>query len=140
MWILFAFLSALFASLVAIFGKIGLKDIDSTLATTIRSVVMALFLILVSFSLRKFNGFSTDFFGSREFLFIVFSGVAGALSWLFYFFALKNGDATTVSAIDRLSIVFVAILAGLFLSEGFTVYKIVGVAMIAVGAFLTILK
>ncbi|MEI6843378.1 MAG: EamA family transporter [bacterium] len=140
MWILYALGSAFFASLVAVLGKIGLKNIDSTFATTIRAIIMAVFLFLVSVSLKKFNGVSISTFGSREWIFVALSGIAGALSWLCYFFALKYGSATVVSAIDRLSIVFVAILAGLFLGEGFTIYKIAGVLLIAVGAFLTIWK
>jgi transporter family protein len=83
MWILYALLSAIFASLVAIFGKIGLKDIDSTLATTIRSVVMAGFLFIVSLALQKFSLIKT--LNNKVLTFILFSGVAGALSWLFYF-------------------------------------------------------
>ena len=140
MWQLYALGAALFASLVAIFGKIGLKDIDSTFATTVRAIIMAIFLFLVSLLLGKFKGFSLSSFGSKAWLFVALSGIAGALSWLCYFYALKFGPATPVAAIDKLSIVFVAILAGLFLSEGFTLYKLLGVALIALGAFLTVLK
>ena len=140
MWILYAFGSAFFASLVAILGKIGLKDIDSTFATTIRAIIMTVFLFLVAFSLGKFKGFSLTSFGSKAWLFVALSGIAGALSWLCYFFALKYGPTTAVAAIDKLSIVFVAILATLFLSEGVTAYKFLGVGLIALGAILTILK
>ena len=140
MWQLYALGAALFASLVAIFGKIGLKDIDSTFATTVRAIIMAIFLFLVSLLLGKFKEFSLSSFGSKAWLFVALSGIAGALSWLCYFYALKFGPATPVAAIDKLSIVFVAILAGLFLSEGFSLYKLLGVAFIALGAFLTVLK
>ena len=110
MWLFYAFLSALSAALVAIFGKLGFKTLDSTLATTIRSIIMALFLILVSLSLKKFHGFSMSSLSGRDWILIILAGIAGALSWLFYFFALKNGPATSVVSIDRLSIVFVVIL------------------------------
>lgn len=136
MWILYAFLAAAFAALVAIFGKIGLKGIDSTLATTVRGIIMAAFLVCVAFVLRKFDGFSIHSFTGREWVFIVLAGIAGALSWLFYFSALRTGSAGAVSAIDRTSIVLVVILAALFLGEAFT-WKIgVGAIFIALGAFL----
>lgn len=140
MWILYAFISAIFASLTAIFGKIGLKEVDSTLATTVRSFIMAGFLLLTAIALKKFQGFSVNSFSNKEWLFVALSGIAGALSWLFYFYALKNGDTTIVSAIDRLSIVFVVIFAGFILGEGFTLYKILGVLLIALGAFVTTIK
>ena len=140
MWIFYALCSAFFASLVAVLGKIGLKDIDSTFATTIRAIIMALFLFLLALLLGKFKGFTFSMLGSKAWLFVALSGIAGALSWLCYFFALKYGSATAVSALDRLSVVFVAILATLFLGEGMNAYKIVGVVLVALGAFLTVLK
>lgn len=90
-WIFYAFLSAGFAALVAIFGKVGIQNLDSTLATTVRSVIMAVFLLIVSLGLGKFKGFEVSAFTGKEWLFIVLAGIAGALSWLFYFFALKHG-------------------------------------------------
>jgi len=136
MWLLFAFLSAFMAALVAIFAKLGLKEIDSTLATTIRSIIMAVFLVLVALALRKFDGFTLSSFTSKEWLLIALAGIAGALSWLFYFFALKHGAAGPVAAIDRLSIVFVVVLAALFLGEGFGLYVILGALLMAAGAVL----
>ncbi len=138
MWIGYAILSALFAALVAILGKIGLKDVDSTLATTIRSVVMAVFLLSTTFALQKFSLIKTV--GSQAFTFIIFSGIAGALSWLFYFLALKNGPASSVVALDRLSIVFVVILAAMFLGEGLTLKSIVGLILLVLGALLIVFK
>lgn len=136
MWILYAFLSAITAAFVAIFAKLGLQNIDSTLATTIRSIIMAGFLILTSLFLKKFKGFSFGTFGSREWVLIILSGIAGALSWLFYFFALKYGFASKVAAIDRLSIVFVIILAVLFLGESFGWKSALGAIFMALGAIL----
>ncbi len=140
MWIAYAFLSAFFASLVAIFGKIGLKGIDSTLATTVRAFIMAIFLGLVALAFKKFQGFTLTSFTGKEWLMISLSGIAGALSWLFYFFALKNGNATAVSAIDRTSIIFVAVLAALFLGESFGWKTGLGVVLIASGIYLITLK
>ena len=140
MWLIFAFLSAFCAALVAIFGKLGLKGLDSTLATTIRSIIMAVFLVLVSLSLRKFQGFSWHTLSSRDWLLIALAGVAGALSWLFYFFALKVGVATQVVVIDRLSLVFVLILAALFLGEALTWQASIGALLMVIGALLVVLK
>ena len=140
MWLFYAFLSAIFAAAVAIVGKLGLKNIDSTLATTIRSVVMAVFLIAVSLSLKKFNGFNFQSIAAKDWWLIVFAGIFGALSWLFYFFALKHGQAVPVVAIDRLSIVFVLVLAALFLGEAFTLRSLAGTLLIAAGAMLISIK
>jgi len=138
MWIIYALLAAVFAALVAIFGKIGLKDIDSTLATTVRAMVMAAFLFLTAFFLQKFTLIKT--ISSQALTFIIFSGIAGALSWLFYFLALKNGPASGVAALDRLSVVFVVILAALFLGEAMTLKSGVGLALLVSGAVLLVLN
>ena len=95
MWIGYALLSAIFAAAVAILGKIGLKNVDSTLATTIRAVVMAIFLLGIAAVLQKFSLLKTV--GNQTLTFIIFSGVAGALSWLFYFLALKYGPSSWLS-------------------------------------------
>ncbi len=134
LWIIYALLSAVFASLVAILGKVGLKDIDSTLATTVRACIMAGFLVLLTFVLGKWNGLSE--IQNKSLVFILLSGVAGALSWLAYFAALKTGPTSDVSALDRLSIVFVFVFAVLFLGEAFTWKAALGVGLIVSGAFL----
>ena len=138
MWIGYALLSAIFAAAVAILGKIGLKNVDSTLATTIRAVVMALFLLGATATLKKFSLIKTV--GSQTLTFIIFSGVAGALSWLFYFLALKNGPATGVAALDRLSVVFVVILAAMFLGEAITLKSVSGLILLVLGALLLVWK
>lgn len=140
MWILFAFLSALTAALVAIFAKLGLRDIDPTLATTLRSIIMAGFLIVVAALLGKFQGFTLANFSGKEWGLLVLAGIAGALSWLFYFFALKDGSASAVVAIDRLSIVFVVVLAALFLFEPLTWRAVIGAVLMVCGAILLSLK
>lgn len=138
--IILATLSALFASLVAILGKIGLQGVDSTLATTVRAVIMALFLFITSLALGKLSGFGLDSFTQKTWIFIALSGVAGALSWLFYFAAIQGGTTTTVVAIDKLSIVFVVVLAGFFLGEGFTWSALLGALLMGVGAALIAYK
>ncbi|MFA6553395.1 MAG: EamA family transporter [Patescibacteria group bacterium] len=137
-WILFAILSAVFAALVAIFGKVGISNLDTTLATTVRSVVMAVFLVMTSLVFGKAKLLST--IHPRALLFIVLAGVAGALSWLFYFFALKNGPAPAVAALDRLSVVFVLILALIFLGEHLTWKTGIGALLITTGAIFIVLK
>lgn len=140
MWLIYASLSAASAALVAVFGKIGLQKIDSTLATTIRSVIMAAFLIVIALSLKKFQGFSAHDVTSKEWTYITLAGVAGALSWLFYFAALKVGRADAVVAVDRMSILLVAILAALFLGEAFTWKIAAGSVLMVGGAILLSIK
>jgi len=134
LWVIYGLLAAVFAALVAIFGKVGLKEVDSTLATAVRAVVMAVFLVAMAFMLGKVD-FSSGF-TSKTIIFIVLSGIAGALSWLAYFAALKVGPASGVAALDRLSVVFVFILAILFLAEAFTWKHAIGALLITGGAIL----
>jgi transporter family protein len=137
-WIPLAVLSAVFAALVAIFGKIGVSHIDSTFATSVRAVVMAVFLVAISVAQGKWALFST--LDRRAFAFIVASGVAGALSWLCYFLALRTGPATGTAALDRLSVVFVLIFAALFLGEAFTPATALGAVLITAGAILLVVR
>lgn len=139
-WIFYAFLSAGFAGLVAIFGKIGIQNIDSTLATTVRSMIMAGFLVILSLGLGKFNVQMLSEIKGKDWLFITLAGISGAMSWLFYFFALKNGNAGAVSAIDRLSIIFVVIFAAMFLGESLGWKTGLGAGLIALGAYLITMK
>lgn len=136
MWILYALLSSLTAALVAIFGKLGLSGVDSTLATTIRSIIMAGFLVITSVFLKKFEGFSLNSLGSKDWILITLSGVVGALSWLFYFLALKYADAPKVAAIDRTSIVFVVLLAALFLGDALGWKSVLGALLMVSGAIM----
>jgi len=135
-WIGLSLLSAASAALVAIFGKIGLQGLDTTLATTVRATIMAIFLIIISFVLGKIN--ITALPHGKALLFIVLSGVAGALSWLAMFSALKIGPAPGVAALDRLSVVFVLIFSIIFLGTAFTWKAAAGAALIVLGAILMI--
>jgi len=133
-WIALALIGAAFAALVAIFGKIGLQGVDTTLATTIRAVIMAVFLVAVTFAFGKAD--FAAFPHGKALLFITLSGIAGALSWLAMFSALKVGPAPGVSALDRLSVVFVLIFSVLFLGTQFSWKAALGAAMITAGAIL----
>jgi bacterial/archaeal transporter family protein len=136
MWAIFALLSAVFAALVTVLAKLGLKNVDPTLATTLRSFVMFIFLFLFSFATRKASGLSMAQFTKRDWLLIITAGIAGALSWLFYFLGLKIGNATYVAAIDKLSLVFIFILGLLFLGETFCWRSVAGITIMVIGAAL----
>jgi len=127
---------AVFAALVAIFGKVGLQGIDTTLATTVRAIIMAVFLVVVSLGLGKFSFASLPH--GKALLFITLSGIAGALSWLAMFAALKMGPAPGVAAIDRTSVVFVLIFSLLFLGTQFTWKALLGAALMTIGAILMV--
>jgi transporter family protein len=135
MWMILALGSAGFAALVAIFGKLGLKGVDPTWSTTIRSVIMAAMLIAISLGTGKV-GLELD---KRMLGWIAASGIAGALSWLCYFWALKLGPATGVAVVDRLSVVLVAVMAIVFLGESLTWKGIVGIGLTVVGVIITLL-
>jgi len=133
---LLALVGAVFAALVAVFGKVGLQGIDTTVATTVRAVIMAVFLIVVSLGFGKISFASLP--QGKPLLFITFSGIAGALSWLAMFAALKMGPAPSVAAIDRTSVVFVLIFSLLFLGTQFTWKALLGAALITLGAILMV--
>ncbi|MCD9022747.1 EamA family transporter [Cohnella silvisoli] len=139
-WLIYALLSAATAALVAIFGKIGLKDIDANSATAIRAVIMALFLLGVVVVQGKFNQLGEIVAQKKAMTFIVMSGVAGALSWLFYFLALKGGKVSQVGPIDKLSVVLAVALAFFFLGEKISLMNAIGVVLIGAGAILVALK
>lgn len=139
LWLIFALLSALTASLVAIFGKIGLQTADANTATAVRAIIMAIFLVGVVVFQGNISQIPLIIADRSTFGFIVLSGVAGALSWLFYFLALKYGKVAQVAPIDKLSVVLATILAIMFLGEKVSLVNGAGVALIAVGAILVAL-
>ena len=138
MYIVLGLLSAFFAALVAIFGKIGISKIDTTLATTMRALVMCLFFLATATALGKWKQFGA--IDSRAMLFIVLSGLAGALSWLCYFWALKMGPTSAVVALDRLSVILTVVFAAIFLSEKVTLLGWLGATLMAVGAVMLTVK
>lgn len=136
-WLLFALLSAVMAAMVSIFGKLGLQQVDPNTATTIRSVIMMLFLVGVLTFQGKLAQIGDVLANKKAMLFIVLSGVAGALSWLFYFIAIQKGDVSKVAPIDKLSVVLAVGFALLFLGEKLSFWGYVGVGLIALGVFIT---
>lgn len=124
----------MFAALVSIFAKVGLQGVDTTVATTVRAVIMAGFLVIVALSIGKLSLGSIP--QGKELLFIILSGIAGALSWLAMFAALKMGPAPGVAALDRLSVVFVLVFSILFLGTQFTWKAAGGAVLIVAGALL----
>jgi bacterial/archaeal transporter family protein len=137
-WQVWALLSAAFAALTAIFAKVGVEDINSDLATFIRTVV-----VLISFALILFyTGQSTNpgSITQKSWIFLVLSGLATGASWLCYFRALKLGPATLVAPIDKLSVVLVALFGVVFLGERPSLNGWLGIGLIAAGAVLIAFK
>ena len=138
MWILFAFGSALFAGLTSILAKCGIRKTDSTVATAIRTAVVLIFSWLMVFVVGSQG--TIPAIGGRTLLFLVLSGLATGASWLCYFKALQLGDVNQVVPIAKSSTVLTIILAAIFLQEGVSLPKGIGVVLIAVGTFLMIEK
>lgn len=133
-WLIFALLSAAAAALVGIFGKMGMQEVNSNLATTIRSVVMTLFLVIVCSSLQLWRHLPSV--SSKAIWAIILSGVAGALSWLFYFKAIQLSTVSRIAPIDKLSMPLAVVLAVLILGDRPSVLNWIGILIIALGAFL----
>ena len=133
-WQFWALLAALFAALTAVFAKLGVSTIDPDLATFLRTIVIVLLLGLIVLWKRSTADLSS--FTARGAIFLVLSGFATGTSWLCYFRALHLGDASKVAPVDKLSVVFVAIIAALFLGEHLSVPGWAGVALIATGSVL----
>ena len=132
-WIVWSFLSALFAGATAILAKIGVKDVDSNLATAIRTTVVLVFTWALALSTEQHEAIRS--IPAKGWTFLVLSGLATGLSWLCYFRALQLGPASAVAPIDKLSVVFVIIFAWVFLGEGLTASKVIGGLLITIGAF-----
>ncbi len=133
-WLIAAFLSALFAALTSILAKIGVKNINSNLATAIRTVVILFFawgIVIYQEGLKEISQISKS-----SLIFLILSGIATGLSWLFYFYALKIGEASKVVPIDKLSLVLSIILAGIILKEKITLPVILGSILMTVGALI----
>lgn len=138
MWKVYALLSALFAALTAIFAKIGVKDIDYNLATAIRTSII----LILTWGIVLASGHMTEIKTVPRYtwIFLVLSGIATGLSWLFYFKAIQIGDVSRVAPVDKLSVVFTIILSCLILREPLTAKVIVGGLLITAGAIIMIWK
>lgn len=138
MWKYYALLSAFFAALTAIFAKVGVKNINSDLATAIRtSVILLITWGIVFFERQAVNIKQVD---THTWLFLILSGAATGLSWLFYFKALQTGDVSRVAPIDKLSVVITICLSFLFLREPISLRVIVGAVLITCGSIVMLLK
>jgi len=131
-WLWWAVLSALFAAATALLAKAGVANVDPNLATAIRTSVVVAFAWIIALSLGTHAGLVHV--GRRSWLFLVLSGLATGLSWICYFRALSLGEASKVAPIDKLSVVFVVLLAWPLLGETITLAKAAGVLLIAAGA------
>lgn len=133
-WLIYALLSAIFASLTAILAKIGIKGVDSNLATAIRTVVILFFAWGIVFWQGTFNKISS--ISQFSLIFLILSGITTGLSWLFYFRALQLGKASQVAPIDKLSLIITIILAAIILKEKISLGIVVGGVLMAIGAIL----
>jgi len=136
MWWIYALLSAFFAALTAIFAKVGIKNIDSDLATAIRTVVV----LILAWAIAFFRG-GTNSIGiltKQNLIFLTLSGLATGLSWIFYFKALQLGKVSQVAPIDKLSVALAIVFSIIFLGETLTLKTAIGAALI-IGGTITII-
>lgn len=137
MWFFYAILSALFAAITSIFAKIGISGISSNLVTAIRTIVVLILawaIVFITGSHREIKNIS-----SRSMLFLILSGLATGLSWLFYYKAIQMGNVTSVVAIDKLSIIITIVLAFFILNEQITFKSVIGGILIASGTLFMVL-
>lgn len=138
MWKYYALLSALFAALTAVFAKIGVKDIDSDLATAIRTSVI----LFITWGIVFAGNHTAEVksISGHTWIFLILSGVATGLSWLFYFKALQTGDVSRVAPIDKLSVVITICLSFLLLKEPVNARVVVGALLITGGSMVMLMK
>lgn len=137
MWVVYAVLSAIFAALTSIFAKIGIDNVNSNLATAIRTVVVLIMAWGIVFLTGKHNELSH--IEMKSWLFLILSGCATGLSWLFFYKALQIGEASKVIPIDKLSLVVSLILAYLILGEKMDISTVIGCLFIMIGTFVLIM-
>lgn len=138
MWKYYALLSAFFAALTAIFAKVGVKDINSDLATAIRTTVILAItwgIVLCGSHMGEIRAIPR-----HAWLFLVLSGAATGLSWLFYFKALQTGNVSRVAPIDKLSVVITICLSFLFLKEPVSMRVVIGALLITAGSIVMLFK
>ena len=136
-WLIYALISALFAALTAVFAKAGLKEVNSDLATAIRTV----FILFITWTIVFFKGNQNiSGLSKNNWLFLALSAIATGLSWLFYYKALQLGKASEVSAIDKGSLLFTILLSFLFLKEPLTPKLLMGAGLMLVGMLVIVWK
>lgn len=134
MWWLYAILSAFFASLTAIFAKLGVANVNSNLATGIRTIVILI--MIWSIVLVKDEAKEISTLSKQGIAFLIISGIATGLSWLFYFKALQLGNVTQVATVDKLSVALTIIIAVIFLGEPLTLKTLTGAILIIIGTII----
>ncbi|MGN0523463.1 MAG: EamA family transporter [Eubacterium sp.] len=137
MWVVFAVLSAVFAALTSILAKVGIDNVNSNLATAIRTVVVVAMSWGMVFITHAQSGIGE--ISKKSWLFLILSGLATGASWLCYYKAIQMGDVSKVVPIDKLSVVITLILAFVFLHEEFNVKSVIGCILIAAGTLLMVL-
>lgn len=138
MWILYAFLSAIFAGITSILAKCGIKKTDSNVATAIRTIVVLAFSWAMVFIVGSYSSLSSV--NMRTWIFLILSGLATGASWLCYFRALQIGDINKVVPIDKSSTILTILLAFIFLQEEISLCKGIAIVFIAIGTYLMIQK
>ncbi len=138
MWWVYAILSAFFASLTAVFAKIGITGVSSNLATAIRSVIILLVAWGIVFARSEYKGIPA--LSRHNLIYIIVSGIATGLSWIFYFKALQIGKVTQVAPVDKLSIALTIVLSVVFLGESLTLKTAIGALLIIAGTVLLIFE
>lgn len=131
MWWLYAVLSSVFAALTSILAKVGIENVNSNLATALRTVVVLAMSWLMVFVTNSQSGIGE--ISKKSWIFLILSGLATGASWLCYYKALQIGDASKVVPIDKLSVVLTLILAFVFLHEKFNAKSLIGCVLIAAG-------
>lgn len=137
MWLVFAILSAVFAALTSILAKVGISDVNSTLATAIRTVVVLAMSWGMVFLTKAQSGLAE--ISRRSWIFLILSGLATGASWLFYYRALQLGEVSKVAPIDKMSIVITLVLAFVFLHEQFTAKSLIGAILLTAGTLVMVL-
>lgn len=137
MWMIFAILSAVFAALTSILAKIGIEDVNSNLATAIRTVVVVFMSWGMVFITNAQSGLAS--ISKKSWIFLILSGIATGASWLCYYRAIQTGDVSKVVPIDKLSVVITLVLAFVFLHEEVNAKSIIGCVLIAAGTLLMVL-
>ncbi|WP_031552604.1 EamA family transporter [Oribacterium sp. FC2011] len=137
MWLLYAIMSSIFAALTSILAKVGIENVNSNLATAIRTVVVLILawgMVFLTNAQKGLNAIST-----KSWIFLILSGFATGASWLCYYKALQVGEASKVVSIDKLSVVITLVLAFIFLHEQVTSKSVIGCVLIGAGTLLMVL-
>lgn len=137
MWLILSILSAFFAAVTSILAKIGIENVNSNLATAIRTLVVVIMSWLIVFITNAQTGIHD--ISNKSWLFLILSGLATGLSWLCYYAAIKSGQVSKVVAVDKASVILTFLMAFIFLGEKFTLKSIIGAILIGIGTFIMVI-